>query len=537
MKKILLLVVAVMTLLPMSAQEVAVWTSYKLDSIRLDGVRCLSNDSHFPILVEDIERITYEQTSENAEAMVVYMKDGYVLRPLDNKHAEEYLEFNKELLVPFMPFTTETSHLNNYIAKWNVSDVWKREGRYVVCISWYNDNGLENQFDGICIGTTPDLTINNSENVLYVNEFKTNRTYVLVGEKIDDIANENGSIRIRLPYGYYDYSKSDWVYSGDNYTYHYFDGDDSYWLKRALEYGKTYYYRPFIKADVLQNGGKKPMVFYGDEKSFRVPYVMEDAGFNGNPIATDAAMKEFSSHFPDTVTAPTWDALVPLWMKWQQTDGAKQVNLSAYYGDSIVFDNGTIYTLTRIPDEFYTWLAHREIVIDPYQGIAEISKTWDTSYKDSMEMASPFVITPDKSWNVPGDKYVRFVPNYATVNPFVTYRSDEVIPGVRYKLQLNFAPETEIENTETTANDFLPTKVQVYSVIGYEGTRINLPTDVNKSTEIPATEVTTIEVENFSTQAMGLNLKIQTRVGSADVRNGINNRIMRIAEIRLIPED
>jgi hypothetical protein len=138
---------------------------------------------------------------------------------------------------------------------------------------------------------------------------------------------------------------------------------------------------------------------------------------------------------------------------------------------------------------------------------------------------------------VPGDKYVRFVPNDATMNPGVTYRSNEVIPGVRYKLQLNFAPETEIENTEATANDFLPTKVQVYSVIGYERTRINLPTDVKNVTEIPATEVTTIEVENFSTQTMGLNLKIETRVTSVEARKGTHNRIMRIAEIRLVPEE
>lgn len=288
---------------------------------------------------------------------------------------------------------------------------------------------------------------------------------------------------------------------------------------------------------MIQHGEEKTLTFYDVEKSFRIPYVMEDSNYFIGIKPTDTAYSAFCRHFADTVVTPTWKELEPLWQEWQKTDEAKQIGLTSYYSNPRTFDNGTTFDLTYIPNEFYTWFVHREIVIDPYQGIAEISKTWDTSYKDSVEMASPFVITPDKSWNVPGDKYVRFVPNYATVNPFVTYRSDEVIPGVRYKLQLNFAPETEIENTETTANDFLPTKVQVYSVIGYEGTRINLPTDVNKSTEIPATEVTTIEVENFSTQAMGLNLKIQTRVGSADVRNGINNRIMRIAEIRLVPEE
>ena len=538
MKKILLLITAIVTLLPMSAQEIALWESYKLDSIGQDSIKHISLDGRCPVLVEDIDKILYEKGTDNAEVMAVYMKDGYVLR-YDGFQAD--IQFNKELIVPFMPCTVETSHLNNYVAKWNVSDVWKREGRYIVCISWRSlySYGLDNKYDGICIGTTPGLTIENGEHVLlFDDEYQTDmKTYVLVGEKIDDLANEYGSIPIRLPYGYYDYAKSDWVYSGDSYSGHHVDWDANHWLKTSLEYGKTYYYRPFMKVDVLQNGGKKPMVFYGEEKSFRVPYVMEDAGYNGNPIPTEAAMMEFGSHFPDTVAVPTWDILEPLWIKWQQTEGAKQVNMSAYYGDSVVFDNGTIYTLARIPDEFYTWLAHREIVIDPYDGIAEITKTWDTSDRDSIETASPYVVTPDKSWNVPGDKYVRFVPNDATMNPGVTYRSNEVIPGVRYKLQLNFAPETEIENTEATANDFLPTKVQVYSVIGYERTRINLPTDVKNVTEIPATEVTTIEVENFSTQTMGLNLKIETRVTNVEARKGTHNRIMRIAEIRLVPEE
>ena len=38
------------------------------------------------------------------------------------------------------------------------------------------------------------------------------------------------------------------------------------------------------------------------------------------------------------------------------------------------FDDGTGYRLNRIPHEFYTWLTHREIVIDPYEHILDISK-------------------------------------------------------------------------------------------------------------------------------------------------------------------
>ena len=132
----------------MSAQEVAFWESYKLDSISQDGKKYVSLDGRCPVLVENIDRIVYEKVNDNTDVMAVYMKDGYVLR-LDGFQAD--IQFNKELFVPIMPCTTETSHLNNYIVKWNVSDLWKKDGRYIVCISWYNLQGVDNLFGGICI--------------------------------------------------------------------------------------------------------------------------------------------------------------------------------------------------------------------------------------------------------------------------------------------------------------------------------------------------------------------------------------------------
>lgn len=512
MKKVLLLIAAVMMLLPVSAQEVALWTSVELDSIGQDSIQYTSLGGRCPILVEDIERITYEKDSENADVMVVYMKDGSVLRPLNNNHIEEKLEFCKEKFVPFMPCSVETFHQNNYVVKWNVSDVWKREGRYIVCISWgtHNSYGLENKYDGICIGTVSDLTIENSEHVLYMDN---DENYVLVGDRLDDLWDENGHILVRLPVVYYDYPTLDWKYYGDSITYHHVNKNANHWLKTSLDYGKTYYYRPFIKVDVLQNGGMKPMVFYGDEKSFRVPYVMEDAGYNGNPIPTEAAMMEFDSHFPDTVTAPTWETLEPLWVKWQQTEEAKQIDMSTYYSPLNVFDNGTIYSITHIPDEFYTWLTHREIFIDPYDGIVECNYC----NNDWVE-----VIYPDASWNVPGGKYVRATPRSATVNPEIKYHCAEVIPGVSYKLQVIFAPETLSEDT-------LPSKVFVDLYTNTSANRIF------QNEVISAEEVTTLEADNIIVLSSGMDVAIRSHVSSKEKKD--YNRVLRVAGIRLIPVD
>ena len=114
------------------------------------------------------------------------------------------------------------------------------------------------------------------------------------------------------------------------------------------------------------------------------------------------------------------------------------------------------------------------------------------------------------------------------VNHQVIYRSNEVVPGVKYKLVVNFAPET-LPNA--TANDLLPTLIRIVTnpIEGGKDTVI-----VNKH-YVPATHMSTYENDDFNIRQMGTNLKIESRITSAELRNNNYNRIMRIAQMRLVP--
>ena len=190
-----------------------------------------------------------------------------------------------------------------------------------------------------------------------------------------------------------------------------------------------------------------------------------------------------------------------------------RAGLPLHQGFLNVFDNGTIYSITHIPDEFYTWLTHREIFIDPYDGIVECNYC----NNDWVE-----VIYPDASWNVPGGKYVRATPRSATVNPEIKYHCAEVIPGVSYKLQVIFAPETLSEDT-------LPSKVFVDL---YTNTLANR---IIQNEVISAEEVTTLEADNIIVLSSGMDVAIRSHVSSKEKKD--YNRVLRVAGIRLIPVD
>jgi hypothetical protein len=336
-------------------------------------------------------------------------------------------------------------------------------------------------------------------------------------------------------------SHGEWDYNANPYSLTSSGIDNSYmsdliigngnWLDIPLEYGKTYYYRTFSQCDGWLQGEVKPMTFYDVEKSFRVPYVMEDAGYDGKVQPTEEAFEKFKSHFPDSVTAPTWEQLKHLWDEWRLTDDGKQTDISVYYVTPETFDNGTVSNqINRIPDEFYTWLCRREIVIDSYEGITEIGKVWIPTWGDSIEVATPEVVYPDDSFHVPGGKYVCFKPKISNTDIDVTYRSNEVIPGIQYRLQVNFAPDCE-ENSE----GWLPTIVDISILPMGDAKDSSEGRQLFYSQEIPSTDVTTLESDNVSTKAMGMDLWIKTNVSKEDYRSWKYNRIMRIAEIRLIP--
>lgn len=460
------------------------------------------------------------------DVTVLHMKNGTTKRYTNGVKEKTSIEFYEYTPTNTYQMGFSQYYGNGYTTTLDVNQVHQIHGEYVVGLLWEDNIPANfNPVCGICFGTKPGLSVENCEEKAY---------------SINAAARSEGYT--------YDFS----TFTNSNTHYMWIGGEKDIYLsfiigqrtvvtpdttvnfiKTALQKGQTYYYRTFAEGQVLEGGQQKTVVFYGDEHSFRVPRVMNDFDYYSYPQGTKEAITAFATaHFPEGTPIPTWQQLEPLWNKWRTTDEGKSIDLSADI-TSEQFDNGTGYRLNRIPDEFYTWIANREIVIDPFD-VAEISKIYDAILKDSFETWTPYFVTDvDDKWEVPGGKYVRFDQNTSTLNHFVTYRSNEVVAGMRYKLQLNFAPETD---SLTTVLKRLPTKIRVYTVNREELNQISLPTDDSKNTTtIPSTEVTTIEVENFSTENMGLNLRIQTHVSNIEQRKELFERTLRIAEIRLIP--
>ena len=462
------------------------------------------------------------------DVTVLHMKNGTTKRYTNGLKESIYIDFYEHTSgKTFSPDYT-TTHENGYNVNWGVNYVTQLNGDYIVGLYW-EDNVPVNFHakHGICFGTEAGLTVDNCKKKVYATDAQ-----VSVRGNINSMGNISQAINDHTHYMWIGPWKEKYLAMYlDNITLVTTDTLENY-ITTHLEKGQTYYYRFFSEGQVIEDGQQKTVVFYDDERSFRVPRVMDDFEYYPYPQGSKAAMAGFAAAHFEGVTAPTWKQIEPLWNKWRTTDEGKNIDLSADITTE-QFDDGTGYRLNRIPDEFYTWMANREIVIDPFD-VAEISKIYDAILKDSFETWTPYFVTDvDDKWEVPGGKYVRFDQNTPTLNHFVTYRSNEVVAGMRYKLQLNFAPETD---SLATVFERLPTKIRVYTVNREELNQISLPTDDSKNTTtIPSTEVTTIEVENFSTENMGLNLRIQTHVSNIEQRKALFERTLRIAEIRLIP--
>ena len=472
------------------------------------------------------------------DVTILHMKDGTTRRYTNGMKETTSINFYEYAPVETYLSDYTSTHGNGYTATWNVNQVWQNSlGQYLVGLFW--EDGVPTNFGarhGVCFGTKSGLTVDNCEQKVYAEDVQVyddiNRPYpwylserypschyMVIGPRIDR----------KLPM----------TVRGTNGSYIQFAIADSLnnLITTTLEPGQTYYYRIFAEGQVEEQGKTKTVVFYSPERSFRVPRVMADFNYYSYVRGTEEAVAAFDTHFPDTIITdkdtltvqkPTWGQMETLWNMWRASDEGKQIDISANI-TTTEFDDGTGYRLNRIPDEFYTWMAQREIVIDAFDGLVEVSKTRDSS-GDSVAVATADRIdNVDAKWGVPGGKYIRFKPEFTTLNHSATYGSDEVVPGVRYKLQVSFAPETEIANTDSTAAYFLPTRVRVNDNSG------GIYATVIQQSDIPATETTTIEVDDYRTIAMPLRLQYETRVTSSQLRNGKYNRILRIAEARLIP--
>lgn len=458
------------------------------------------------------------------DVTILHMKDGTTKRYTNGvKGATSIQFFDYAPAKTYAPDYT-SKHENNYVAEWNVNQVCQIDGEYVVGLFW--EDNLPSNFkaiSGVLFGTAPGLTLDNCQEKKYATDAHVQYRYSGYLSVVTDEHTHYMWIGSKI--------KKSMCMNIDGRNFISSDTIANF-IRTPLEVDHTYYYRTFSEGKALVGGEEQTVVFYGEERSFRVPRIMADFAYYPYPCATDKSLAAFAAaHLPDTIAVPTWKQWEPLWNLWRATDEGKNYDLSADITTE-KFDDGTGYRLNRIPDEFYTWIANREIVIDPFD-VLEIPRVYDSTTKDSVyTMTLSYIENVDEKWGIPGGKYIRFEPLITTMNQSITYRSKEVVPGVRYKLQMNLAPETG----EESAVYMLPTKLRVYSISGDKSDEIDLPgKEENGAVTIPATETTTIEVDNFSTTAVGLDLQYQTAVTSREIRYKTFNRILRIAEMRLTP--
>lgn len=442
------------------------------------------------------------------DVTILHMKDG-TTRRFTNGSKEttsiRFYEYEPETDTPHFTMTHDTG----YQSTWDVNQVWKIDGKYVVGLFWQSD--IPNNFQarhGVCFGTKPGLTVDDCDNKTYATDLNgyPGCHYMVIGEKWKGNMEMTINVEHQEP--------SFYIYDNNNNR-----------IITPLELGQTYYYRTFAECQVEQNGQQETTVLYGAEQSFKVPKLMTDFGYANPARFSSEALEAFAKHFPAGVTAPTWEQMESLWNLWLSTEEAKQIDISADIS-SETFDDGIGYCINRIPDEFYTWMINREIVIDPMDGIFEMS-TYENheTWLEEPSVKPLWVSDVDASWGVPNNRYVRFEPQRTTMNHSVTYRCDEVVAGVPYDVIIVFAPET-VESSQ------IPTKINVNAnAVGSQSSN-----QLASKLEVSADKTTTFQVaEKYSITSMGMDLIIETNVSSAEVRRNMFNRIMRIANIRLIP--
>lgn len=452
---------------------------------------------------------------------VLHMKDGTTRRYVNGVKEKTTINFFE-----FAPMNTLTpdytaTYGNGHRVNWNVNQVWHDPSKYVVGILWEDNIPANYQPKrGVCFGTKPGLTVDDCEmkgycTYTYTVDSSTELSYMVIGKA-------NGVSFSHSPVGEI---RTDSLHNC---------------IITFLEAGNTYYYRTFAEGKVLAGKDTSTVVFYGQERSFRVPYLIEDNGFDpwnqgfqGSLEAWNAWKEKFLPNYG--YNRSLCDQAFNLWTPSEEIRKEIEANTEV-----VQFDNGVVNKMNKIHDAFYPWLTSRETVRNPIDDeyAMTVSKTKEYNYSDSVAVAEFIKVTDvDAKWGLPKNQYGLFTPRYTAMNQFVSFWAPDVVPGVPYKLRITFAPETRFEQNDSTIytiSPFLPTLVRL--TLG-EKVIINPANPRNNYYEVSGTDVTVIEVDScISESGFGAaEIKIETRVNSAQLRNKLNNRILRISEVRFIP--
>lgn len=471
-------------------------------------------------------------TAMGQDVTVIHFKNGNVNKYVNGPRtmtALRYFDFHEQIDAKGR---TSADFENGFSAAFGVDNVWHEPGKYCLGIVWKNDIPSDFQAShGVLVGSTPGLSVDACELLGYFSDCNVTRntgTYAFSGsfsgyQFMTIGKTSKNTLKMKIP-GYFPDSAGVFTFNPLMKNANHIDYD--------FQTGKTYYYRTFAKCKIAEKGKVVEKYFYGRERSIRIPVVMSDEGYYPLPSPSTEAFNDFAKYFTDGVMVPAWESLDGLWTEWKDTDEGKQINLSDYV-ESKTFEDGTGYRIKAIPQAFYNWLCKREVTIDVFDNLAEIEKMPISGQPtESIEKAVAEKITGvDAKWQLPDNQYMRFSPNpEISSNYSLTYHSYEVIPGVNYRVEVVFAPETTVEKNEETASLFLPTKTFVSYQSGARWKDV-----FGDTVEVPSDQATTMSNGTLKVETIGTDLQFNTDVKSKEIKNGEYNRILRIAKIRLIP--
>ncbi|MBR1800129.1 MAG: hypothetical protein IJ767_01335 [Bacteroidaceae bacterium] len=463
-----------------------------------------------------------------------------------------------------------------------VADYTHQNNEYGVALVWMKDlNMPEAGCTGICIGRTPDVTMERCdsfffENIahIYTNYFGScvsripdsptygRPSYVLLGDSLQFFKGSNGN-------GKTQWNGLDVQFSDLNLN----------WCNYPLERGQTYYYRvvAIVANYYIEPGSVGQVVagipaeyeyiYYGPEHSFRIPNLKEDAGYtNGDIYFSDEAWATFLEHFPSDMTdnqrtALTTITLPALLHKWEATLETSPYDLST--ATDLTFDNGIVHLLPAVPDAFWEWMSTREIVIGAGD-TEEYASSLVLNYNEYVPGTSFDVVADvDATYGVPNNSYLVCNPvayNSSNRTTTVHFNLTEALPGVNYKLTLTLAPETrftpdaEGNYTEEERIHFQPAPFQISLGIPAVSTVVSTSTtswgDVrrwtratnpepnseigeNSSTFVATDALRTIELEGIDVATSVL--QIQSTARASQITRGTQTSELRIAEVRLTP--
>ncbi|MBO4801651.1 MAG: hypothetical protein J5545_07280 [Bacteroidaceae bacterium] len=434
----------------------------------------------------------------------------------------------------------DTCHIQGFIIKNDTHD-------WAVIISWNGTAPTTRPYQ-LCISTEEGVSLSNCDSVFVVARATYGEMtfggdhYIILGDR-DAFANFQT-----------------WVSTSYGAEYMNIDCSDY-----PLQHGQTYYYRiaahiPSLRSD----GSHDTLTVYGPEYSFRIPDLMAESAFVPAAIArdglvyptaeawdaflaavsaeADAALSEDDASdpygAPVTYALPDAETCGKMWVKWLETPEGQAQDFSA--ASDYQFDDGTIHFIAEIPAAFHQWARSRELVLTSIEDILPVDISVLNQQKPQCEWS--LVTTEREDWPLTSRTYIKACPityeGTSNTNAVIDFDTRSLLPGVRYRLTVTFAPEGELPETEENAWHYTPTRLQMGFHQGGQSSTFTVfknPADATNYFLQSGTEPTVITFPEPFLSLGNRVLRILSAVRPPDLNIQKQINVLRVAEVRLTP--